>query len=128
MSASEDHISDVYDSRTGLYLHLNLPPLSKDYDGSGLTTAVVDSGVLSEHPDIRPRLVESVDFTGEGPEDRIGHGTKVALIVAADAPAVQIVNVKVLGQINSKVDWLIAGLRWVGQHPLINVANVSAGV
>lgn len=45
-----------------------------------VTTAVVDTGLMSHHPWINQILHESTDFTGEGTEDRNGHGTYIALL------------------------------------------------
>jgi hypothetical protein len=43
--------------------------------------AVLDTGVLPEHPWLKDRIVELIDLTGEGIEDRNGHGTAVALLM-----------------------------------------------
>ncbi|OPY16848.1 MAG: Cell wall-associated protease precursor [Syntrophus sp. PtaU1.Bin005] len=53
------------------------PPL---YTDRSATIAVIDSGILADHPQIRGLIAEQEDFTGEGPEDRIGHGTIVAIL------------------------------------------------
>lgn len=37
--------------------------------------AIIDTGVLPEHPAIKERLAKTLDYTGEGPEDQDGHGT-----------------------------------------------------
>jgi subtilisin family serine protease len=121
-------LSDVYRKDSDTYLRLNLPRLSQEYDGDGEIVAVVDTGLLSHHPDIRTRLVQAVDFTGEGPEDEVGHGTKVALLLAAYDPGVQFVSVKVLGTGVNSADWLIRGIDWVGGSSLVRLANISAGV
>jgi subtilisin family serine protease len=63
--------------------------------GAGIVVAVVDSGVQLDHPDLAPRLlrdatgaVVGLDLVdGGAPEDRNGHGTLVAGIVAAAADA-----------------------------------------
>ncbi len=57
--------------------------------------AILDTGLLSEHPLINGRVAEEVDFTGEGPEDGNGHGTAVAIrITIPDIP--RYANVKVV--------------------------------
>ena len=91
-----------------------------------VTIAVLDTGVLTHHPGLRGRIVGSVDFTGEGPEDRNGHGTTVALLaVGPIKPSPRILNVKVLDR-NGRGDEksIVAGMRWAtenGAH-LINMS------
>jgi tetratricopeptide (TPR) repeat protein len=41
--------------------------------------AIIDSGVLTEHPLLRDRIERAEDFTGEGVEDLCGHGTIQAI-------------------------------------------------
>lgn len=92
--------------------------------------AVLDTGILQEHPILAPRLKESMDFTGEGAEDRNGHGTSVAMIAVFTAPNMWLLNVKVqtddgapyaeqIGRIAQGVRWAIAGGA--------NIINLSVG-
>ncbi len=64
------------------------------FDGSGVTWAVIDTGVDYDHPDLGPRIVGGRDFpgacvTGNPGEDcpAGGHGTHVAGIIGGDATA-----------------------------------------
>jgi len=64
--------------------------------------AVIDSGVAPGHPQLAGYVVEAVDFTGEGLEDALGHGTSVALVAAfgerLPQPEVALLSAKVAGR------------------------------
>lgn len=54
--------------------------------GAGVVVAVIDSGVDLSHPDLIPNLLPNGYNFGDGnpnPQDILGHGTKVAGIIAA---------------------------------------------
>ncbi|HKT01640.1 MAG TPA: S8 family serine peptidase [Rugosimonospora sp.] len=57
-------------------------------DGSGVTVAVIDSGVDAAHPQLRRAVLRGRDFLpggtgGDGRTDCVAHGTAVASIIAA---------------------------------------------
>lgn len=101
-----------------------------------LVTAIIDTGMLHEHPLINGRILQEVDFTGEGTEDLSGHGTIVTLISIRGA-----VSKFIAGLLNIKVarrdgrgtrEDLIRGLNWLAsykhEHPELKItANLSAG-
>jgi subtilisin family serine protease len=132
---AEDHLLPAWsepfsgDRRTSL---AHLPPfgrLTRDWafggaDGSGVTVAIIDSGVEVAHPAVGGRLVRSmvVELDGEGdpivrddPErmDVVGHGTACAGIIHSLAPAADLVSIRVLGPDNrGKGIVFAAGLDW----------------
>ncbi|GAB3155913.1 hypothetical protein GCM10027290_52840 [Micromonospora sonneratiae] len=65
------------------YLPSRLAPLAT---GTGVTVAVIDSGVDTRHAQLRGRVLKGVDLLDRGPDgnlDCAGHGTAVASIIAA---------------------------------------------
>ena len=79
------------------------PPLT----GTGLTVAVLDSGIRKTHQSLKSKVVHEANFTeSPTPNDIFGHGTQVAFVVAggmhalADkagvSPGASIFNIKVV--------------------------------
>ncbi|GAA1790820.1 S8 family serine peptidase [Agromyces lapidis] len=106
------------------------------FDGTGTSVAVLDTGYDSSHPDLEGRVVATEDFTGEGVEDRAGHGTHVASTVggsgAADAsktgmaPGADLLVGKVLGRSGGLASWIIDGMEWAVDQGA-DVVNMSLG-
>ncbi|HAH06508.1 MAG TPA: hypothetical protein DCM05_08275 [Elusimicrobia bacterium] len=79
-------------SRAGYILHLlesgslqNVNPVWKlRVRGEGGRIYDIDTGLDATHPDFADRVLRSVDFVDEGPEDWIGHGTHKAGISYAN--------------------------------------------
>lgn len=95
--------------------------------------AIIDSGILANHPFIAPVLADAVDLTGEGADDRVGHGTTVALIAImssgnADLGFPRLLSIKVHGGAEQAgADRMAQALAIAAQRGAL-VANVSAGV
>ncbi|HLH29442.1 MAG TPA: S8 family peptidase, partial [Acidimicrobiales bacterium] len=119
------------------------PVVAAGGDGSGVTVAVIDTGV-DPLPDFGNRLSAGVDLSGEGNAlaDGYGHGTFVAGLIAGngassggqyvgEAPGANLVAVKVAGASGQTDEAsVIAGLGWVlfnrnSRH--ISVVNLSLG-
>jgi hypothetical protein len=134
-------------TQTGLSL-LGLVWTAGTLDGSGVSVAVIDSGVDARHEVFQDslglsRVAASVDFTGEGrTDDPFGHGTHVASLAAGSgrpsggvyegiAPAAKVVNLRVLGSDGrGTTSGLLAALEWVLQNRTlykIRVVNLSLG-
>ncbi len=92
-------------------------------DGTGVTVAIVDSGVERDHPAVGGKLIRSVrvepgeedPVVVDDPEaiDVVGHGTACAGIIHGLAPGAEIISVRVLGPDNrGKGTIFAAGLEW----------------
>jgi type VII secretion-associated serine protease mycosin len=107
--------------------------------GTGVTVAVVDSGVDKTHPDLAGQVLPGTDFVapGDGSADGHGHGTHVGGIIAAVAnngigvaglsPGVKLLPVRVLD--NTGAGWssdTAAGIVWAVDHGA-QVINLSLG-
>ncbi len=109
--------------------------------GAGVTVAVIDSGVDSDHPDLEGQVLPGLDLVnskGDGDTDLVGHGTTVSGIIAGRnddtagvvgiAPKAKILPVRVLDEDNRYGDALIVaqGVRWAVDHGA-RVINLSLG-
>ncbi len=109
------------------------------YTGSGVTAAVLDSGIALGHPDFEGRIAEAVSFVEEepDPEDLVGHGTHVASILAGSgaasggrfrgvAPDAQLLIGKVCAVDGCPFSAIVAGMEWAAQSGAA-VVNISLG-
>lgn len=110
--------------------------------GSGVTVAVIDTGIDLSHPDLASAIVATKSCVSghPGANDDNGHGTHVAGTIAARnnsigvlgvAPGAGLAAVKVLDK-NGSGSWsgVICGIDWVTANASrynIKVANMSLG-
>ncbi|MEP3755301.1 MAG: S8 family serine peptidase [Alteripontixanthobacter sp.] len=113
---------------------------ASDYSGRGAKVAVLDTGIDRHHEAFgRLQITEGgnyVDFTGEGYEDRNGHGTHCAGTIFGGhvdgtrigvAPGVDDVLIgKVLGENGGDTAALISAMQWAIEHKA-NVISMSLG-
>jgi len=133
---SEPFMEEV---RASLARRAGVPLIDREWawggaTGSGVTVAILDSGVEGDHPSVAGRLVESVaveivdeeaQVVPDQPVDLFGHGTACAGIIVGLAPEVEIVSVRVLGaDLRGKGVAFLAGLEWAVERS-VQAMNLS---
>jgi subtilisin family serine protease len=124
--------------REGFYL-LN-PAIATDEwkkrTGKGVSVAVIDSGIDTQHPELRGKIIESLEaqaddrrilFVPSGSGDSAGHGTACAGIITSIAPDCELYSIKVLGaQASGDGQAFLAGLEYAIKRK-IRLINLSLG-
>ncbi|MEV7629461.1 S8 family serine peptidase [Actinoplanes sp. NPDC089786] len=104
-------------------------------DGTGVTVAVLDSGVDATHPDLTGKITLAENFTdAPDADDEVGHGTHVASIIAGTgaasegryrgvAPGAKLLNGKVCRADGCPDSAILAGMAWAAQRaPVVNMS------
>ncbi len=104
--------------------------------GQGVRVAIVDSGIDTEHPDLKGKVRESVEavtvdgkinFHPSTSGDQAGHGTACAGIITSIAPNAELYSVKVLGpNASGSGDMFLVGLDYAIKQKF-QVINLSLG-
>src|SRR3989338_3310221 len=129
----------------GIKMIYNDSTLEKSSGGLDVNVAILDTGVLKTHPDLKNRIKDCKDFTSlKQPivngqcEDKNGHGTHVAGVIAADggsdglgvfgvAPAANLYAYQVCSASGSCwADDVAAAVRMAADNGA-NVVNISLG-
>lgn len=94
----------------------------KSRTGKGVSIAIIDSGIDTEHPDLEGKVKELVEahndnkrvlFVPSYSGDSAGHGTACAGIISSIAPDSELYSIKVLGaQASGDGQAFLAGLEY----------------
>ncbi|MBC8115516.1 MAG: S8 family serine peptidase, partial [Candidatus Saccharimonas sp.] len=124
-------------------LHVATARAQFNVDGTGLTAAVIDTGLRTTHRDFAGKVAAQRNFTSDNSgnannaADGEGHGTNVAGIICAKglhtgmAPGARVIPLKVLSNSgNGSFASVVAALDWVIANRSaynISVVNMSLG-
>jgi hypothetical protein len=108
----------------------------KEYDGEGITVAVIDSGIDADDPRMEGAEISgwSIALSATGHallkssyDDDNGHGTEVAAAIRAIAPAAKLVGIKIMdARLRTSADLMAAGIETAFRHGC-QVINLSMG-
>lgn len=136
---SIDAYNDTYRSQQWALTALKAETVHQSTKGSGVTVAVLDTGVKSSHADLSGRVLSGTDYVSPGTSanDENGHGTHIAGIIAAVqnnsrgiagmAPSAKILPVRVLDRNGSGTSANVAkGIIYAADRGA-KVINLSLG-
>lgn len=114
---------------------LPLQEAQEKADGRGVKIAVIDSGVDAANPQLAGQTAPTIDLTGTGPRDCVGHGTEVAGIIAAKprmslfvgvAPGARIIPIKYAAAATNNDDRLLVKGIDEAVRRRVDIINISS--
>ncbi|MFI5933388.1 S8 family serine peptidase [Actinoplanes sp. NPDC051494] len=139
LRAGVDHI--WLDGKRKISLDVSVPQIGAPaawqagLDGTGVTVAVLDTGIDATHPDLAGQIAESANFTTTAStDDEVGHGTHVASTIAGTgaasggrykgvAPGAKLAIGKVCGTSFCEESDILAGMAWAATRaPVVNMS------
>lgn len=110
--------------------------LGREYDGSGVTVAIIDSGINTSDARLAGAQIEgwAIDLSATGHAvlrsefpDEHGHGTEIAAAVHRVAPKARLLGVKIMGdQLRTSAELMAAGIETAARNGA-HVINLSIG-
>ncbi len=100
--------------------------------GNGIKIAIVDTGILSSHPSLQGKVVQSINLTNE-PNIVRAHGTHVAGIICADgwllgaAVNARLIDIKIITTDGGTVSNMIKAIIMAADNGA-HIINMSIGV
>jgi major intracellular serine protease len=125
-SVQEDITKHLYPK--GIISHAYKRAWDAGFTGKGTIVAIIDTGIDSNHPDLKGKVIKSINLTGEPLQE--SHGTHVAGTIGANgwlmggAPDVSIIDIKVLGKNGGSISDIITaiGLATANNASIINMS------
>jgi major intracellular serine protease len=135
--------SQVYSTPYGINLHQAPEIWEMGEKGEGIVVAVLDTGIDTNHPDLKANIIGGKNFTRDGSadnfEDENGHGTHCAGTIGANgkikgiAPECKILVGKVLDKFGSgSYHAIIEGIKWAtnwkgANNERVRIISMSLG-
>lgn len=111
----------------------------KSNSGEGIKIAIIDTGCDVNHKDIKDRIIGMKNFTTEGAStdvtDKVGHGTHVAGIIAANglnggitgvAPKASLLILKALTSKGGEYNWIVQAINYAVTQK-VDIISMSLG-